>query len=171
MRLVAMFTVLFGFWLLLSGHYTPFLTISGALAALMIAFLGFRVGYLDDEGIPVDRIPAGLRYWPWLVKEMAKSALDVTKIVLDPRLPISPRLFRTRFSQETDIGVVTYASSITLTPGTITAVYDREDREFVVHALTEAGAEGVREGGMDRRVKAFEGPAPPKQPATGRGRA
>ncbi len=156
MRLAAMFLVLFGFWLLLSGHYTPFLVISGAASALIIAVLGFRVGYLDEEGLPLECVPAGLRYWPWLVKEMAKSTLDVARIVLDPRLPISPNLFRTRVSQETDIGVVTYASSITLTPGTITAVYDREDKEFVVHALTDAGTEGVREGTMDRRVKDFE---------------
>ncbi len=166
MRLAAMFLVLFGFWLLLSGHYTPFLLISGAAVSLIIALLGLRVGYLDEEGLPVERIPAGLRYWPWLVKEMAKSAFDVTRIVLNPRLPISPRLFRTGISQETDIGVVTYASSITLTPGTITAIYDREDRELVVHALTEAGAAGVREGTMDRRVRRFEGRAPHK-PAGG----
>jgi len=159
MRLAAMFLVLFGFWLLLSGHYTPFLMISGAAVSLIVALLGFRVGYLDEEGLPLERIPAGLRYWPWLVKEMAKSTLDVARIVLNPRLPISPRLFRTRNSQETDIGLVTYASSITLTPGTITAIYDREDREFVVHALTEAGAEGVREGTMDRKVRQFEGRA------------
>ena len=170
MRLAAMFLVLFGFWLLLSGHYTPFLLISGATVSMIVALLGFRVGYLDEEGLPVERIPAGLRYWPWLVKEMAKSAFDVTKIVLDPRLPISPRVFKTRVSQETDIGVVTYASSITLTPGTITAVYERANREFLVHALTEAGAEGVREGAMDRRVKAFEG-RPPAKPAGGGGTA
>lgn len=157
MRFVAMFLVLLGFWLLLSGHYTPFLIGSGVGAALLVALLGFRVGYLDEEGLPIERIPAGLRYWPWLVKEMAKSAIDVTRIVLDPKLPIAPRLFRTRFSQQTDIGIVTYANSITLTPGTITAVYDRKDHEFVVHALTEAGADGVREGAMDRQVRAFEG--------------
>lgn len=157
MRFVSLFLTLFGFWLLLSGHYTPFLVISGAFVSWIIAFLGLRFGYLDEEGHPIERLPAGLRYWPWLVREAMKSALDVTRIVLDPRLPIAPRLIRVSISQQTAVGITTYANSITLTPGTITAALERKDRKFLVHALTEAGAAGVREGEMDRRVTRFEG--------------
>ena len=62
-----------------------------------------------------------------------------------------------RPSQRTVVGAVTYANSITLTPGTITVEVDRHDQRFVVHALTEAGAAGLESGDMDRRVAAFEG--------------
>ena len=60
-------------------------------------------------------------------------------------------------SQKTSVGVVTYANSITLTPGTISV--DVRHDEILVHALTQAGAEGLIEGEMDRRVTRFEGGA------------
>ena len=53
------------------------------------------------------------------------------------------------------VGLVTHANSITLTPGTITIEADRES--FLVHALTRAGAEGLEDSEMDRRVSRFEG--------------
>jgi multicomponent Na+:H+ antiporter subunit E len=52
--------------------------------------------------------------------------------------------------------MVTYANSITLTPGTITVEVNRLDRELLVHALTRAAADGLAAGDMDRRVTAME---------------
>ncbi|KAB2872464.1 MAG: Na+/H+ antiporter subunit E [Bauldia sp.] len=157
MRVVSLAIALFVFWILLSGHVGVFLLASGAVAAILVALVGVRVGYADDEGHPAELILPGLRYWPWLAKEIVKSTIDVARIILNPALPISPRLIVVRPSQKTAVGVVTYANSITLTPGTITVEVDRRDRRFIVHALTEASAAGVESGDMDRHVTAFEG--------------
>lgn len=157
LRVFSLAAALFLFWLALSGHYTPFLIVSGAAIALAVALLGIRSGYGDDEGHPVDHLLHGLFYWPWLVVEITKSALTVAHIIVDPKLPISPRLIRARASQRTAVGIATYANSITLTPGTITVEVNRREREFLVHALTKDSADGVEEGSMDRRVRAFEG--------------
>lgn len=156
-RVVSLAVALFVFWLLLSGHFDLFLVGSGAIAAVLIALLGLRLGLDDEEGHPVEFIPAGLVYWPWLAKEIVKSTIDVARIILNPALPISPRLIAVRPGEKTAVGVVTYANSITLTPGTITVEVDRHDRRFIVHALTEAGAAGVETGDMDRHVRSFEG--------------
>jgi multicomponent Na+:H+ antiporter subunit E len=157
LRILSLAATLFLFWLALSGHYTPFLIVSGAVVAFVVALLGVRSGYGDEEGHPIDYIAHGLVYWPWLVVEIAKSAWAVARIIIDPRLPISPRLIRTRASQRTAVGIATYANSITLTPGTITVEVNRREQEFLVHALTKDSAAGVEEGTMDRRVRAFEG--------------
>jgi len=157
LRILSLAATLFLFWLALSGHYTPFLIVSGAVVAFVVALLGVRSGYGDEEGHPIDFLLHGLVYWPWLVVEIAKSAWAVARIIIDPRLPISPRLIRTRFSQRTAVGIATYANSITLTPGTITVEVNRREQEFLVHALTKDSAAGVEEGTMDRRVRAFEG--------------
>lgn len=125
--------------------------------AVVVAFLGLRSGYADEEGHPVDYLLQGLRYWPWLVWEIAKSSFTVARIIVDPKLPISPRLVRIKTSQRTAVGIATYANSITLTPGTITVEASRRNREFIVHALTERTAAGLDDGEMDRRVTAFEG--------------
>jgi len=157
MRIVSLAAALFVFWLLLSGHFDPFLVVSGVVAAVAIALIGSRIGYADEEGHPAELILPGLAYWPWLAKEIVKSTIDVARIVLNPALPISPRLILVEPSQKTTVGKVTYANSITLTPGTITVEVGRHDHRFVVHALTEASAAGVEAGDMDRRVSAFEG--------------
>lgn len=156
MRVASLAFALYVFWLLLSGHYSGFLLGAGAIVAVAIALAGRTFGYTDREGHPVELILAGLRYWPWLFVEIVKSALQVTRIILSPSLPISPRLVKLRAGPETAVGMATYANSITLTPGTIAVDTDRHHHWIVVHALTEGGVAGLQEGDMDRRVTRFE---------------
>ena len=146
---------LYAFWLVLSGIYTPFLLAAGAAASIAVALLAGRMEIADREGHPLHLTFAALAYWPWLVREIMKSGWQVARIILDPRLPISPSLVRLRPSQRTAVGLVTHANSITLTPGTITIEADH--REFLVHALTREGAAGVVDSEMDRRVCRMEG--------------
>jgi multicomponent Na+:H+ antiporter subunit E len=86
--------------------------------------------------------------------EIAKSAWAVTKIIVNPRLPVSPTMTIVKASQRTSLGVNVYANSITLTPGTITVGVDGD--ELTVHALVKNGADDLETGGMDRRVSQFE---------------
>jgi len=153
---VSAVAVLFAFWLLLSGHYTPFLVAAGFGAAIAVVALARRMNVVDHEGHPIHLGPRALfSYWPWLAKEIVKSGWEVTRIILSPRLSVHPALVRFRPGQKTDVGLVTHANSITLTPGTISIEVGRG--EFLVHALTAAGAEGVKGGEMDGRVSGFEG--------------
>ena len=154
-HLVSAFASLYLFWLLLSGYFTPFLMTAGAGSALAVVWFSRRMRVLDPEGLPVEQFPSSVPYWGWLLVEIVKSAWDVSRIIVDPRLPISPTMVRFKPSQKTAVGLVTHANSITLTPGTITVEADADT--FVVHALTRAGAAGVLSGDMDGRVRAVEG--------------
>jgi len=149
--------VLFGFWLTLSGYLEPFLISAGAASAAAVVWLAHRMALIDREGHPIHLRSRILTYLPWLFREIAKSAWDVTKIILNPRLPITPAMLRVKASQHTTVGVVTYANSITLTPGTISV--EVSDGTILVHALTRQGAEALATGYMDRRVLRFEGAA------------
>lgn len=156
LRSFSLFLCLFLFWLLLSGMPTPFLLSAGVGCALLVVWFARWIDIVDQEGHPIRLLwHALLSYWPWLLKEIVVSAWQVSRVVLDPKLPISPTLVRLRPSQTTDIGLVIHANSITLTPGTISVKVGRE--EFLVHALTREGAAGVQRGGeMDKRVSALE---------------
>lgn len=155
-RSISLAIVLFLFWLLLSGFFTAFLVASGAGSALAVVCFARRMEVIDHEGHPIDLgLWALLSYWPWLAWEIVKSAWTVTRIILDPRLPISPTLTRFVPSQQSDLGLVIHANSITLTPGTISVRVAAD--EFLVHALTRDGAAGCTSGcEMDRRVAAME---------------
>ena len=155
MRLAALVVTLFAFWLLLSGMYTPFLVLSGLGVAAAVAALAARMGLADAEGHPVHLVLRAAAYWPWLLKEILVSGWQVSRIILDPRLPVSPTLARFKPSQKSTVGLVTHANSITLTPGTITV--EAGPDEFLVHALTREGAAGLADSEMDRRVTRFEG--------------
>jgi multicomponent Na+:H+ antiporter subunit E len=155
MRYVSLATFLFAFWLALSGHYTPVLIAAGAVSALACVLVAIRARVADAEGHPIELFRGAVTYFPWLIREIAKSGWSVAKIIVHPRLPISPTMTVVRASQRTTAGVATYANSITLTPGTITVRLKGND--LTVHALTRDGALDLEGGAMDRRVSRFEG--------------
>lgn len=152
---ISLSITLFLFWVVLSGFFTPFLLGAGVLSALAVAWLAGRMDVIDHEGHPIHLGLGALTYWPWLIKEIAKSAWAVSRIILDPRLPISPTLVKFAPGQRTVVGLVTHANSITLTPGTISV--EVEPGELVVHGLTREGALGCVDSEMNARVCRFEG--------------
>lgn len=155
MLYAAAVAILFAFWVLMSGQFTAFLLGAGLASAIAVVLFARRMGVIDREGIPLHLGLRALTYWPWLAREIVKSAWGVARIILRPRLSISPEFVRVRPTQRTTIGRVTYANSITLTPGTITIEADGD--EFLVHALTRAAAADLAGGEMDRRVTRAEG--------------
>lgn len=147
--------VLFALWLLLSGHFTPLLLGLGLLSTAFVVLIALRMDVVDHEGQPFHlRALATLGYWTWLGREVIKSNLDVTRRILDPRLPIRPTVARVRSTQRTDLGRVIYANSITLTPGTV--ALNVQDDAIEVHALSREAVQALEEGEMDRRVTALE---------------
>lgn len=152
---VSLFFSLYLFWLLLSGYFTPFLLSAGAGCAVAVVWFARRMDVVDHEGHPIQLGMRIVAYWPWLILEIVKSAWSVSRIILHPRLPISPTLVRFRPTQRTDVGLAIHAQSITLTPGTITV--EAWPNEFLVHGLTRDGALAVIDSEMDRRVSACEG--------------
>ncbi|MEO7056748.1 MAG: Na+/H+ antiporter subunit E [Caldimonas sp.] len=153
----SLYVLLCLFWVLLSGYFTPFLLAAGAGSSLAVVWLSHRMGLFGPErrGRPGLRWGLGLAtYWIWLLAEIARSAWSVTRVILDPRLPISPTVVRIRPLQKTDLGLVIHANSITLTPGTITI--EVEPDHFVVHGITRSSAAGVIDSEMDTRVARLE---------------
>ena len=143
-------------WLLLSGIYQPLLLGLALFSAVLVLIVALRMDVVDHEGRPVHlSFTRWMGYMAWLVVEIVKSSIDVSRCIIDPKLPIEPRVMRVKTSQRTEVGQVTYANSITLTPGTVSI--NLTDDEIEVHALTPAGAAGLETGEMDRRVTKLEG--------------
>jgi len=154
---ISLIATLFVFWLLLSGYFEAFLLAAGIGSAIAVTLFAQRMQVVDREGHPINLGLRALNYWPWLAKEIAKSGWSVSRIILDPKLPISATLVRFKPSQRGIVGLVIHANSITLTPGTITI--EAKAGEFLVHGLTKDAAEGCIDSEMDRRVSHLEGKA------------
>ncbi len=150
-----MVIALFALWLLLSGILEPFLLSLGVVSCVLVAWIAYRMDVVDHEGFPIHMGPKAITYWPWLIWEIVKANIDVALIIIKPELKISPIMFRAEASQKTEVGQVTYANSISLTPGTITVGVG--DGTVDVHALTVGAADEVISGRMDRRACQMEG--------------
>ena len=154
LRAFGLGAILFGFWLLLSGHYEPLLLTLGVGSCALVVYLCRRMDVVDQGGVPLHVRGRFWLYVPWLMKEIFMANLAVAKIILDPRLPISPQVVLFHGSQQTDLGKALYANSITLTPGTITTGVN--GHEFEIHALTAADLETDEQDQMDRRCTYVE---------------
>ena len=162
MRAVLLFVVLMSIWLLMWGHYTMLITSLGVVSVGFCVWLSYAINAIDDEGLPthiVARLPA---YLVWLCGEIVKSNYTTAKLIL--RGHCDPEIFCVTATQKTAAGLVTYANSITLTPGTVTMDIDESASEgqFLVHALHADFGDDVRSNDMDRRVTALEMNADPK---------
>ncbi|MEM8792938.1 MAG: Na+/H+ antiporter subunit E [Pseudomonadota bacterium] len=158
MRLILIASTLFAYWLLLSGEWEhEWLIWAGGLISLAVVGYGSTKGVTDEEGFPIESLPRAMLYWPWLVWQILLSALNVTRIVLSPSLPISPRMVKVDAGQRSSVGITTYANSITLTPGTISVEVGERAKAIWVHAITREGAESMEDDEMNRRVTWMEG--------------
>lgn len=149
-RVLVLIAALVAAWLLWSGLYKPLLLFLGGLSCLLTFLLARRIDYFDDELYSLRLTLGLLRYWLWLIGQIIRSSIDVSRIVLHPKLPISPRVIDVKAEAAHPFYLVTLGNSITLTPGTLSI--DVHDGVIKVHALTESGARDLEEGEMNRRV-------------------
>ena len=103
LRALTTLILLFAFWLMLSGMFAPFLVAAGFGCALAVLLMARHMNRISEDGQPIHlRWLAFATYHPWLIKEILFSAWDVTKRILDPRLPITPTLVEFTPAQTTD---------------------------------------------------------------------
>lgn len=147
-------SLLAGLWLANSGHYTPLLLGFGALSVGFTLWLANRMDVVDKEAQPVHittRLPL---YWAWLVGQIILANADVVKRIWLGTSAIDPKVVDLPIRIENDVLRVTYANSITLTPGTVTLEITEE--RVSVHALTASGALALEQGGAQERAARLE---------------
>lgn len=151
------FVIMYGIWVLLSGKFDAFHMTLGVISCALVAYLSSD--FLFSSPKPKGLLGQWIRfaaYVPWLMIEIVKANLHVMKLVLHPRGMdmIDPRIVKFRSKLKSDLALVTFANSITLTPGTIT-VYVSLDGDFKVHAIDKASGDPLP-GEMEQRIaKAF----------------
>ena len=92
-------------------------------------------------------------YIPWLIKEVAVSAVKTSGCILGLRkFKSSSKKISTR--QKSIVGTVIYANSITLTPGTLTLEID--GNLIYVHALCDSSFKELEIGEMDKKILELE---------------
>lgn len=140
-------------WLLWSGFFKPLLLALGGFSVALTLYVVRRMGYVDKDTLPFHYSSGLLRFWAWLGREIVSSSLEVARVVLRRDLKVDPKVVSLDASDLDRFDQALLGNSITLTPGTLTL--DVHEGRLLVHALTPEGAAALREGEMQRRVKAL----------------
>ncbi len=146
---------MFLFWVLVSSAIDVQHILLGIVAAVVVSHFSSELLFHKGQAPPsIKAVPLFVLYLAHLSFEIIRANVHVAKIVLDPQLPISPRIvkFKTRLKGET--AKASLANSISLTPGTLTI--DVIGSDIYVHALTEETAKMVKHWHMERRLAGVE---------------
>lgn len=140
---------LFALWLLLSSHFEPLMVSFGVISVLFTLYMARRMDVVDQESHPVHLTFRLFKFWFILGHKIFVANIDVTLRVLGLR-PVNPQLIRLKLDQDSDLGKVIYANSITLTPGS--ASIHIENDELFVHTISREGAEELLRGDMAKLI-------------------
>ena len=154
-RSIGLFLALAILWLLLSGIYDNRLILGfGLFSCVFTVWLARRMDVVDQEAVPSELGWRIVAYWVWLAREIFKANLAVTKTIFSDMTDVQPQIIKVKASEQSDMGRVILANSITLTPGTVTV--DLVDDELTIHALTKEMADTTTIKEMDRRISNLE---------------
>ena len=150
------FLIVAGIWIMIAGKYDLFHSTLGLIACLLVTFLSSDLLFPSPPRGLIRQWARFAAYIPWLIVEIFKAGFHVTYLVFHPRMMdlIDPHIVRFRSKLKSDLALVTFANSITLTPGTIT-VYVSIDGDFKVHAIDRPCGDSLP-GTMEEQIaKAF----------------
>jgi len=144
-------------WQSLSGMFDPFHQSLGVISCAIVAW--FSSDLLFPPGAPWTPGRTWVRfalYVPWLIWEIVKANTWLLYLVFHPRMmdKIDPRIIKFDGRLKGEMANLTFANSITLTPGTIT-VYVDLDGEYTVHAIDAKSASGLPGEMRDKVAKTF----------------
>ena len=157
--IIIQFAILFAFWLVLSGRYEAKYLSFGVLSAGLVTFLTndlfYSLYYRADKDkaktwLVLVQLWHFLAYLPWLLSRIIIANLQVTYLVLHPRMPIEPVLLQFRTRLRGSLAQVIVANSITLTPGTTTV--NLEEGKYIIHVLVPSAAGEILQAKLQNKV-------------------
>lgn len=137
------FLVMYLFWLFNSGVFEIFYLSLGAASAFFVAYVFHsHFALIKDAHSAFRAFIRFMGYLPWIIRQIVLANWDIVKRVLNPDMPIDPRIISFQSTLKSDLAMTTLANSITLTPGTITIDID-PDGIFYVHSIAKEPAESL----------------------------
>lgn len=153
MRYIITFLIFFILWMIWSGVFDAWHLSLGVISCILVTYMSHDLLF-EREKFQKKDITETIRfikYLPWLIYQIVLANIHVAKVALHPKMNdlIDPHIIRFKTKLKRDISLVTFANSITLTPGTITILI--RDGYYFVHSLDMKVA-GDLPGEMEERV-------------------
>jgi len=118
-------------WIALAGFNLSEIILGGLVAIIVSTIISKNVDYSFDLKILVKLLKFIFIYIPLFIYKLVIANFDVAYRVLSPSLPINPGFVKVKTKLNGNIGKLTLANSITLTPGTLSI--DVDDENIYIH--------------------------------------
>ncbi len=139
--------------MIFSGKFDFFHLTLGALSCSLVAWMAadFLIT-APSLGSVAKQWKGFFEYIPWLIWQIILANFHVLALVLSPDINsrINPKIIKFRSTIKSHMGLVTFANSITLTPGTITVAVTMYG-DMAIHAIDNESAAPLP-GEMEERV-------------------
>jgi len=152
MAFIVTYIILIVFWISISGHFDSWHFGLGVLCCALVAYMSNDLLFRDIKSKnKLREVVNFIKYLPWLLYQIVLANIHVAKLALHPRMNelIDPHIIKFKTKLKKDLAQVTFANSITLTPGTITILI--KDGYFYVHGIDRAVQEDLP-GEMEERI-------------------
>lgn len=150
-----MFCLLFLFWIILNGAVTVEIIVLGAAisAALTVCFRHVMQAPPWKEAQLLRLFPRVMLYFFYLVGQIVLSSLLMIRVILRPGEE-RPCLVWFEHPVEQSESQLALASSITLTPGTVTVALG--EKTICVYAIRPGFSQGLKSCGFVSRLRRME---------------
>lgn len=119
-------------WTFISGSFTAEKFIIGWLIGAILLYLMRR---FLSERFYFARIWAMIKLILLFLKELVLSNISVMKLVIQPKLSVSPSIFAYPTELKSDWEITLLSILITLTPGTLVLDVSEDQKTLFIHAL------------------------------------
>ncbi len=142
------------FWIVLSENVKAETLCIGIIISLLVTSLNKDLMCNNKQLNFRKNIVRWISYTIMLIKEILVSNFNVAKIVLSPKIVISPQIVTIKTKIKSDFHKTIFANSITLTPGTLTISMDRD--KIAVHCLKDEFAKGLTNSAFEKIILKVE---------------
>ena len=143
MKYFTTFITLLLIYLLLAGFLIEEVILGIVVSAALTLILSKYLDYSIDITFPVKLLKFVFIYIPVFIWKPILANLDVARRVLSPKIPLNPGIVKIKTDLKGDLGKLTLANSITLTPGTLSI--DVDDEHIYVHTVDVKGVGEVEQ--------------------------
>lgn len=119
-------------WMFLKNEYSGNTFTIGYILGLLILIV-FR--HFFNERFYLLRVYAVMKLVLLFFRELLLSNIAVLKVILKPRLTITPGIFALETKLTKDWEITTLANLITLTPGTLVVNVSADNKILYIHAM------------------------------------
>lgn len=137
MKYLSTFFISLLVYLLLAGFTVDEVILGSILSIILTIVLIKYVNFKIDKFFPIKLLRFIFIYIPVFIWKLILANLDVARRVLSPKIPLNPGIVEVKTDLKGDLGKLTLANSITLTPGTLSI--DVKDDKIYVHTIDVKG--------------------------------